>query len=471
MNKSLFPASLRRILHSSLPKDSSLFTLHSRRILHFSLFPLPSSLFPLPFSLFTLLSVLPLSAQALSEVGLGYAQTSVNTAVFRNSSVVSDGDLQFTAYYDAEGYVTLARRSLLSDTCRWEVKRSPYKGKAADAHNVISIGIDGAGYLHVSFDHHDNPLRYCRSKEPLSLELDTLTPMTGREEDRVTYPEFYRFANGDLLFAYRSGKSGRGNLVLNRWDLASRRWERVQDVLIDGEGRRSAYWQLYVDAAGTIHLSWVWRETWMVETNHDLCYARSTDGGVTWTRSDGTGYDLPIRLSTAEVAFRIPQRSELINQTSMSTDAAGHPYIATYWRDSASQVPQYRVVWHDGKTWHQQQVSRRTTPFSLAGGGTKMIPVARPRIVVDGRRAWYIFRDEERGSRVSMYYTRNLRRGRWKVKDLTDYSVHAWEPSPDMELWKRQRRLHLFVQDTHQGDGERRVETEPTPVRILEVKL
>ncbi len=26
----------------------------------------------------------------------------------------------------------------------------------------------------------------------------------------------------------------------------------------------------------------------------------------------------------------------------------------------------------------------RTTPFSLKGGGAKMIPMARPRIVVDG---------------------------------------------------------------------------------------
>ncbi len=411
-----------------------------------------------------------LYAQKLSPVGLGYAQTSVNTTVFRNSSVVADGDLQFVAYYDPEGWLTLAKRSLSSPSADWEIRRSQYKGKAADAHNIISIGIDGEGWLHVSFDHHDNPLRYCRSKAPHSLELDTLTSMTGLEENKVTYPEFYRFKNGDLLFAYRSGKSGRGNLILNRWDLATHRWVRVQDILLDGEGKRSAYWQLYVDSEGTIHLSWVWRETWMVETNHDLCYARSSDGGVTWTRSDGSVYDLPVRLSTAEVAFRIPQRSELINQTSMSTDAEGHPFIATYWRDSASLIPQYRVVWHDGTEWHQQQVSDRKTPFSLAGGGTKMIPIARPRIVVDGHKAFYIFRDEERGSKVSMYYTKDLRRGRWKVKDLTRFSVHAWEPSLDMELWKSQHRLHLFVQDAFQGDGEHRVETAPTPVQILEVK-
>lgn len=29
--------------------------------------------------------------------------------------------------------------------------------------------------------------------------------MTGKDEDDVTYPEFYRMPDGDLLFVYRSG--------------------------------------------------------------------------------------------------------------------------------------------------------------------------------------------------------------------------------------------------------------------------
>ena len=88
---------------------------------------------------------------------------------------------------------------------------------------------------------------------------------------------------------------------------------------------------------------------WHVETNHDLCYARSFDNGVTWYKANGKKYDLSIRLGNAEYACRIPQNSELINQTSMSADAGGHPYIASYWRDPDSDVPQYRIVWHDGR--------------------------------------------------------------------------------------------------------------------------
>lgn len=403
----------------------------------------------------------------LSKVGDGFCRTSVNTAVFRGSSVVTHGDMQYVAYYDPDGFVTLAKRKHGSDD--WTVRRSQYKGNVNDGHNVISIGVDGNGVLHASFDHHGNPLRYCRGVAPGSLELGELEPMTGADERDVTYPEFYSMPDGDLLFAYRSGASGRGNLVMNRYSAAERKWSRVQDVLVDGENERNAYWQLFVDPSGKIHLSWVWRETWLVETNHDMCYAVSEDGGKTWLKSDGTEYALPITMATAEVAWHIPQKSELINQTSMTADKDGRPYIATYWRDADSDTPQYRLVWHDGKVWRMDIVGNRAAPFSLAGGGTKMIPISRPRIVSNGTDAYFIFRDMERGGKVSVAHTPQIGRKGWTISDVTDFSVEAWEPSLDINLWNRDSCLDIFVQTSYQGDGEKVAESAPesTPVYIL----
>ena len=274
-----------------------------------------------------------------------------------------------------------------------------------------------------------------------------------------------------MIFSYRSGASGRGNLVLNRYNTKAKEWSRLHDILIDGEGARNAYWQMYADPKGILHLSWVWRETWLVETNHDLCYARSDDGGKTWKRSDGSIYQLPITEATAEKAWIIPQNSELINQTSMTADSKGHPFIATYWRDQESDVPQYRLVWHDGKKWNMSAVGQRTEPFSLSGGGTKMIPIARPRIVSDGKKACYVFRDEERGSKVSVAYTPHLGKKEWTVADLTDFSVDAWEPSHDMNLWNSDRKLNVFVQTSHQGDGEKVAHgtANAEPVYVLEI--
>lgn len=174
-----------------------------------------------------------LAAQRLVKVGDGYSSTSVNTTVFRNSPLVTDKGTQYISYYDADGYLVVGKRALGMEN--WTLHRSQYKGNVADAHNVISMMVDGDGYLHLSFDHHGHKLNYCRSTAPGALTLGEKEPMTGKDEDDVTYPEFYRMPSGDLLFAYRSGASGRGNLVLNRYDLKSRKWSRVQDILIDGE--------------------------------------------------------------------------------------------------------------------------------------------------------------------------------------------------------------------------------------------
>ncbi|MDE7385798.1 MAG: BNR repeat-containing protein [Muribaculaceae bacterium] len=402
----------------------------------------------------------------LIPVDTAYSATSVNVAVFRANSVVSKDSMQYVAYYDPEGYLTIGRRVHGSDD--WTIERQQYRGNVADAHNVISIMIDDNDILHASFDHHGHPLKYCRSVAPGSLTLGPLEPMTGVIEDDVTYPEFYKLPDGQLLFAYRSGASGRGNLVMNRYDTSTGKWSRLHDNLIDGENERNAYWQICTGPDGTIHLSWVWRETWMVETNHDLCYARSRDNGVTWERSDGTPYSLPITISTAEVACHIPQNSELINQTSMSTDNAGNPYIATYWREQGDSVPQYRLVWHDGTGWNNRQVSQRTEPFSLAGGGTKMIPIARPRVLIDNDKVYYITRDAERGSKVTIYHG-DIDDPYLTPVDVTDFGVDAWEPSYDTELWKEHGKLHIYVQEASQGDGEKVTTATPKMVYILEV--
>ena len=402
------------------------------------------------------------------DVGEGFSGTSVNTAVFRTNSLVTDGDTQYISYYDPDGYMTLGKRKHGSD--KWEIHRTQYKGNVKDGHNIISMGVDGDGFIHVSFDHHGHPLRYAKGIAPGSLELGDMQPMTGIDEGKVTYPEFYSMSNGDLLFVYRSGASGRGNMAINRYDVRNKKWERVQDSLVDGEEERSPYWQVYIDGNDVIHVSWVWRETWLVETNHDMCYAKSLDGGKTWLKSDGSEYTLPITARNAEYAWRIPQNSELINQTSMTADSESHPYIVTYWRSEDSEVPQYRIIWNDGKAWNHRQITNRAEPFSLSGGGTKMIPISRPRIVADGEYIGVVFRDRERGGLVSMAESQTGADGDWAITDITDFDVDAWEPSIDTQLWREKKKLNIFVQPTHQGDGERAVESAPTTVSVLEVK-
>lgn len=402
-------------------------------------------------------------------VGPGWSNNSVNTVKFRKNALTTFKDFQFIAYYDSDGSVVLGKRKL--KTTNWEIVKTPYTGNVKDAHNSISIAVDGDGYLHASWDHHGTKLRYAKSKLPLSLDLGTEESMTNIAEEKVTYPEFYNLPNGNLLFLYRSGSSGRGNMIINSYSVKDKKWSQIQSNLLNGEDKRSAYWQAKADKKGIFHLSWVWRESWDVSTNHDICYARSFDGGLSWEKSNGEKYSLPITIASAEIAWKIPEKSSLINQTSMTADENGDPYIANYW--SESNIPQFQIVYLENGIWKKTNTGFRITPFSLGGGGTKKIPISRPDLLIkeQGKNhyLYLLFRDSERENKVSMAYTNLSKDSNWKVTDLTTTSIGEWEPNYDISLWEKQKKLHIFLQNVNQVDGEGLAKSGPTMVRILEV--
>ncbi len=404
----------------------------------------------------------------LVPIGEGWAANSVNAVIFRQSAVTTFNDTQYAAYYDQQGRVVLAKRTLGSG--EWRTRVTRYTGNIRDAHCSISIGVDGNGVLHVSWGHHGNPLNYARSIYPGSLMLTDRLPMTGKRESRVTYPEFFRLASGDLVFLYRDGASGAGDTLLDYWDCRKREWRPLQHALINGEGQRNAYTnQIAIDSKGVWHLTWCWRETGDVATNHDLCYARSADQGRTWTKSNGDRYALPITQATAEVICPIPQKSNLINTTTTAVDSRGRPMLATYWSSEPSGVPQYNLVWFDGKAWRVSRIGERREGFSLSGGGTRRIRCSRPKLAVDSHdRLYLIFRDSERDHRVSVAISDDPQHKDWRITDLTANSVGLWEPNYDTELWNRDGILHIFVERTEQGDGETLGNLGPQEVSVLE---
>ncbi|WP_198342356.1 BNR repeat-containing protein [Pedobacter psychrophilus] len=405
--------------------------------------------------------------------GLAWANNSVNTVIFRRNSLVTFENIQYIAYYDEQKNVVLGKRDINSKD--WELKVTPYKGDATDAHKSISIMIDGDGFLHMSWGMHGGPFNYCKSVRAGSLDLGPIIPMTGFKEKSVTYPEFYRLANGNLLFLYRDGGSGNGSLMLNSYDIKTKKWKNLQDGWINGENQRSPYWQMVIDNKGAIHISWVWRETADVSSNHDMCYAKSEDGGISWEKSTNEKYMLPITAATAEYALKIPEKSDLINSTAIAVDEKDNPYIVSYWKTENDSTPQYRLIYKAGNAWETQQISNRKTPFSLSGGGTKRIPISRPLLIVteknQKKHAYIFFRDEERGNKVSVAISKNLDSEKWKFKDLTKSSVGLWEPTYDTELWKNNKVLNLFVQNVEQGDGETTVDLKDQKANVLQWKV
>lgn len=412
------------------------------------------------------------TARILPIAGDGWAGSSVNVIAGLQNNLITDGSTQYAAFYAADATLVLARREIGSDA--WTSVRTSLTGRVEDAHNTVTLAVDGEGYLHVAWDHHANPLNYARGIAPGSLELGPRRAMTGQHEDSVTYPAFLRLPDGDLLCLYRDGRSGRGNLVLNRYSLRTHEWTQVQANLIDGEGQRSAYNTAVVDQKGALHLAWVWRDSADVASNHDLCYARSDDGGATWTTTTGDPLSVPLTAANAEYAAHIGTNRSLMNPPSLAVDKEGHPYIANYWAPEDTDIPQYHCVHHDGGKWQIQQVTQRTTPFTLAGTNTKRPPLSRS--VLFTQRGWrkprevfLVYRDDERNGRIVVAECRDFSKGKWELHDLTASPVGAWEPSMDPMQWSRFSQLHLLVQKVEQIDGNdhHAATTAPTPVASL----
>lgn len=403
----------------------------------------------------------------------GYAGNDINAVSFRHNSLTSvevgGTTYQFSAYYrnvSGSRRVTVARRTLGTTNGPWEV--FDYNGTSAefgdpnsnatDSHNTISIGVDGDGYMHMSWGMHNHNLIYRKSTAPVTNANpisfpSTNTPMVGSNENSITYPQFYNTDDGDLLFFYRNGASGNGNTFLNRYDTTTDAWSVVQAPLFDGisSSVNSYPNNLAFDQTGNLHYTWTDRSTPAFQTNHHIYYARSPDEGVSWTKMDGTPYTLPLLESTSELVVNIPENSTLINQTSMAIDQLGRPAVATWWAPGAQQgnhTRQYMLAHFDGAAWQTSQISNRPTEPMQTDSTVR--DLARPVVMFDDdNRAIVVTRFDQRSDRVSVAYSSD--RQNWTWLDLNTADMGIWEPTFDRDLWARENKLHLFYQPVGLG--------------------
>ena len=336
---------------------------------------LPMNLTPLRAIAFSLATLIGLS-QALAatppvkvtEIDEVWAANTVNFAL------KTHGERQFIAYYDAQRMMTVAMRELDSD--QWTKTTLPSR-LHWDSHNYVDLGIDQDGYIHVSGNMHGDPLVYFRSERP--YDISAFLPvhrMTGQDEDRVTYPKFFNTRDGDLLYSYRIGGSGNGNIFVNRFLPETLSWERYLDeplfLGISGNETRSAYHQYTQDDAGNLHFAWIWRWTPMVATSHNIGYATTPDLKH-WENGLGESVSLPFRPDDAALMVDpVPSHGGGHNgRVKQIIDADGKPIIGyvKYDENGKTQVYVARAV--DG-AWMSKQVSDWDFRWEFHGGGDGM---------------------------------------------------------------------------------------------------
>jgi hypothetical protein len=309
---------------------------------------------------------------------------------------------------------------------------------AEDNHAVYAIGVDAEHDLHIAGNMHNDPLRYVRDSAG-NLQGWTTAPSPAGGES-VTYPAFVALPEGTLLFFRREGIAGFGALVLDALPPGARSWHS-RGVVLDGRptGESPYIHRVAVDPrTGVIHLLFEWRSA-DAQTNSDVSYASSADGGRTWETSAGTQLPKPItHMSSETVIDTIPAGSGLLNSGGLAVDRAGRPHgIVTFTRGGAEY---FEHVWFDHGAWQHETLD----DLDLAG---------RPQVAgtSDGR-VWLL------GVRDSNVVAVDITPGRQHLptREIAEVPV-GWEVNYDSQALARRDVVQMLIP---RGDDPRVVEAD-----------
>ena len=361
----------------------------------------------------------------------------------RNESIVSKrvGTQTFQAfsYWNASREMVIGIRTLPSGN----VSLFSYPDilqSIEDIHNVVSLGVDEQNYLHVTYDMHNDPLKYRRSFLPLDQFDGVLTdplPMLGTNENQVSGYWFF----GSLFFKFRDGKSGNGDTYLYAYDANTKEWSALagttEGKLIDGKSsRESAYFfvGLGFDSLEQLHIFFSWRDRGPdPNTNHDIVYVKWD--GTNWLTENDLPQPVPITVSNANVVLPVPQFSGLSNVSGTAIDQQNRPH-AVYLKTNAGNAQVYHL-YYDG-TWIEGVVTDTSTPPFATSLSTPNIAIAP-----DGS-ARIIYRDPGDGNLIWVY--QSLDYVSWE-RDFISRAVGDWYPKYDLNWWSEESELHMMISD------------------------
>lgn len=252
-----------------------------------------------------------------------------------------------------------------------------------DGHHKFSLGIDSAGYLHVTGDMHRYPLSstdhlparyqnqkvlYWRSAAPADLSAGFL--FLGAPTDARAFPAI--FDTGFTYAGFRTDRLGalywscRGNaavsnprahfvgetgVLLYKYNPSTQRWTALgafPPAINPGPGRTIAYnkvlaWEdnghasatfyqgfcagLAFDELNRLHFAVPINNDTTIDAPTHVLYARSDDGGATWKKASGTAAALPLRVDGAQPADIVFSGGTCDITATVAIDATGKPGV------------------------------------------------------------------------------------------------------------------------------------------------
>ncbi|WIE33974.1 BNR repeat-containing protein [Agrobacterium tumefaciens] len=275
----------------------------------------------------------------------------------------------YVGYYDADRWLTVAQLDHASGiVCR---TRLPSRFAGWDSHNIVSLAFDGNGKLQVAGNMHSSPLIYGSAAAPDSVADITLSPMTGQDEEKATYPSFIKGPSGALYFVYRNGMSGDGGWFVNIRD--GEKWKRAINTPIFSSfwagSTTNAYptpFRIYQD--GFIHIAAVWRRTPDVASNYAITYARTRDF-IHWEDHNGQPITPPMNPGNSDVIDAPGEGKGLVNLARVGVTANGKPVIA-YTKYGPQGRNSIILATPSTNGWSHSIISTAEQLATVSGGGT-----------------------------------------------------------------------------------------------------
>jgi BNR repeat-containing family member/Dockerin type I domain len=466
-----------------------------------------------------------LMSVSTAATNFGYATGDTNSCAIDHNDLITAGNFQYIAYYGptsgGRNSIFVSRRAVGTTTWSTPVMTNISISSTSDItddHDVIAIGVDSTGHMHISWDMHNIALNYGISAGVVndasfsSLSFNTKTaatsptlfPSGGTTTNEVTYPEFFNIpGTNNMVFAYRNGGagggSGNGDQYIDVYNPTTGTWSNTK--IINGQLTSvNAYLNGFVyNSQGTLLTTWTWRASPDWQTNSNIMIAQSPDNGTTWFKQGGaTQYTLPIiqagtpASSVAQTVWTIPQHSSFINQTTMTVDNNDNPMVATYWApgtlgstnstlapNATTNNPnrQYMLVYYDGTQWRTSQITHRTSDTAFDTSAADVRDLGRPIVLTDAQnRTLVVTRSEDTSlgssanpnlglnkNNIVVYYSTNLDSANptWSSITLDSANMGTYEPTYDATMWKSNGILDLFYEPTGLG-------TASTAVKVLE---
>lgn len=353
------------------------------------------------------------------------------------------GEFQFVAYYDTLRRMTVAKRTLGSTV--WSRYILPTT-TGWDSHNYIAMAIDDSGYIHISGNMHNVALIYLRSTRPYDITAFTSPGMVGTNETSVTYPVFIKGPNGKLIFQYRDGGSGSGNTLWNNYNLTTKKWTRIGSTVLSGGGTVNAYPSTPIlGPDGYFHIIWMWRETPVANTNHDLSHMKSLDL-ATWYTMSGTRLTLPVTMTTPGVVVDpVPSGNGLINMDFWISWDILDRAVVTYHKyaisgkDTCSQIFNTRYETNGWKIYQTSGWTGYKWPLDLEGSLARTIAATPLETDASGKLLqYYIYKNDiKRQWDLDEATLRPIRDSVWVPPAAMKpfYTVEtAWTGSPALQI-------------------------------------